>query len=34
MYGAVSKDDVSAIFDQHLLGDQPVERLKVPADIW
>ncbi len=34
MYGAVSKDDVSAIIEQHLLNDQPVERLKVPAAVW
>jgi len=34
MYGAVSKEDVTAIIEQHLLGDQPVERLKVPAEVW
>ncbi|MGA7178659.1 MAG: (2Fe-2S) ferredoxin domain-containing protein [Thiobacillaceae bacterium] len=34
MYGVVTKDDVTAIFEQHLLGGQPVERLKVPADLW
>ncbi len=34
MYGGVTKDDVGAIFDEHLLGGTPVERLKVPADIW
>lgn len=34
MYGAVSKEDVAAIIEEHLLGDQPVERLKVPASIW
>lgn len=34
MYGKVTKEDVSAIFDEHLQGNQPVERLKVPADIW
>lgn len=34
MYGGVSKDDVATIIEQHLLGDQPVERLKVPAEIW
>ncbi|MDW8323046.1 MAG: (2Fe-2S) ferredoxin domain-containing protein [Burkholderiales bacterium] len=34
MYGGVHKEDVSAIFDQHLLGGEPVDRLKVPADIW
>lgn len=34
MYGGVGKDDVDAIIEEHLLGDQPVERLKVPEDIW
>jgi (2Fe-2S) ferredoxin len=34
MYGGVTKDDVNAIFDEHLLGDTPVARLMVPADIW
>ena len=34
MYGRVTKDDVSAIFDEHLLGDKPVERLRMPKDIW
>ena len=34
MYGNVSKADVSEIFDQHLLGGKPVERLFAPADIW
>ena len=34
LYGQVKKEDVSAIFDEHLLGGQPVERLKVPADLW
>lgn len=34
MYGGVTKDDVKAIFDEHLQGGTPVERLKVPADIW
>jgi len=34
MYGGVSKDDVAAIVEEHLLGDKPVERLKVPAEIW
>jgi len=33
-YTGVSKEDVSAIFDEHLLGDQPVERLRAPADQW
>lgn len=34
MYGLVTKGDVSAIFDDHLLGGKPVERLKVPASVW
>jgi (2Fe-2S) ferredoxin len=34
MYGKVTKADVAAIIDEHLLGDQPVERLKVPGDVW
>lgn len=34
MYGGVTKNDVSAIIEEHLLGDKPVERLKVPAEVW
>ncbi len=34
MYGKVTKADVAAIIDEHLLGGQPVERLKVPGDVW
>ncbi|MDP2693966.1 MAG: (2Fe-2S) ferredoxin domain-containing protein [Gallionella sp.] len=34
MYGGVSKDDVAAIIEEHLLGGKPVERLKVPEVIW
>lgn len=34
MYGSVTKEDVCAIFDQHLLGGMPIERLMVPADLW
>ena len=34
MYGGVSKDDVTAIIEEHLLGDKPVERLKVPVEVW
>jgi (2Fe-2S) ferredoxin len=34
MYGNVTKADVAAIIDEHLLGDAPVERLKVSAEIW
>ena len=34
MYGGVSKGDIPEIIEQHLLGDQPVERLLAPEDIW
>lgn len=34
LYGRVSKDDVVEIFDSHLNGDVPVERLRVSAGIW
>ena len=34
MYGGVNKEDVNEIFESHLLGDAPVERLKVPEEIW
>ena len=34
MYGNVTTADVSLIFDEHLIGGKPVERLKMPADIW
>jgi (2Fe-2S) ferredoxin len=34
LYGNVTAADVCVIFDEHLLGGQPVERLKMPADIW
>jgi (2Fe-2S) ferredoxin len=34
MYGKVTKEDVTTIFEEHLIGDKPVERLKVPEAIW
>ncbi|MES9990906.1 MAG: (2Fe-2S) ferredoxin domain-containing protein [Candidatus Thiodiazotropha sp.] len=34
MYGGVSKDDVAAIFDEHLQNDQPLERLQVSKEFW
>jgi len=34
LYGNVTKADVAEIFDEHLLGDKPVERLKAPAEVW
>jgi (2Fe-2S) ferredoxin len=34
MYGKVTAADVAAIIEEHLLGEQPVERLQVPAEVW
>jgi (2Fe-2S) ferredoxin len=34
MYSNVSKADVAVIFDEHLVGGVPVERLKAPSEIW
>jgi len=34
MYGKVTKADVAAIIDEHLLADRPVSRLQVPVEIW
>jgi len=34
MYSKVTRLDVKAIINEHLLGDRPVERLKAPAEIW
>lgn len=34
MYSKVTKDDVAAIFDEHLLGDKPVARLQADAVVW
>jgi (2Fe-2S) ferredoxin len=34
MYQKVVPDDVVTIIEEHILGDQPVERLKMPADVW
>ena len=34
MYGGVTAADVKTIIDEHLMFDQPVERLKVPAMAW
>lgn len=34
MYGGVTADDVTEIFDKHLVGNEPVERLKVPEEVW
>ena len=34
MYGRVTPGDVASIIDEHLMFDQPVERLRVPSDVW
>lgn len=34
MYGRVGKEDVVAIIDEHLIGDTPVERLRLPPEMW
>ena len=34
MYGNLQKSDVKTIIDQHLLGNEPVTDLMVPAEIW
>lgn len=34
MYGGVTKENVSEIFEKHLIGGEPVEALKVSPEIW
>jgi (2Fe-2S) ferredoxin len=34
MYIGVKPDDVPVIIDEHLMFNQPVERLRAPATIW
>lgn len=34
MYWKVTRDDVKAIIDEHLLGDTPIERLRAPQEVW
>lgn len=31
-YGGVTVDDLDEIIEKHLLGDEPVERLRIPED--
>jgi (2Fe-2S) ferredoxin len=33
-YSRVKEDDVTEIVEQHLVGGKPVERLKVPDEMW
>ncbi len=34
MYGKVTAADVAEIFESHLVGDAPVTRLQLPAEVW
>lgn len=34
LYQGVTVDDISELFDSHLLGGTPVERLRAPAAVW
>ena len=34
LYSGVTKEDVTAIIDEHLLGGQVVDRLKAPEGVW
>ena len=34
LYSGVQPADVNEIFDQHLVGGTPVERLRAPAEAW
>lgn len=34
MYAKVAKERVAEIFDQHILGGEPIEALKVSPEIW
>lgn len=34
MYGNVTADDVAEIYDEHLSGGKPVERLLMPEHVW
>ena len=34
LYSRITKEHVTQIFEQHLLGGQPVEDLRAPNDVW
>lgn len=34
MYASVKPGDVTALINEHLIGDTPVERLLAPAPLW
>ena len=34
LYSSVTREDVQAIVEQHLLGNEVVARLQAPAEIW
>ena len=34
MYGKVKEEDVASIIETHLIGNEPIEELKVSADLW
>lgn len=34
MYAGVTATDVTAIIDEHLIGDTPVARLQASAEVW
>lgn len=34
LYTGVAREDVAAIIEEHLINNQPVERLKAPAEVW
>lgn len=34
LYCDVTETDIAAIFDEHLIGGAPIERLRAPAGVW
>jgi (2Fe-2S) ferredoxin len=34
MYGQVKPSDVAEIFDSHLVDGKPVDRLRMPSEVW